>query len=252
MTEPVAGLDGITEETSPAQQLQQYGVEDQNHGVGESYVGRSEYLGGDVPFNEDMADACPKSPDSRLSETDLEILRLQSAFDLPPRSIRTGLIDAFMAFCAPWTPIVDRCWLEEKDGKQPSIFLLQAFFLAGSRVSSAPLVYASCEDFYRRGKALFFCGYEKDTIISIVAVCLLHWWHPNGPEQVSTDTSGFWVRIGVSMAHQIGLHKEPPRGKNRMLRRRLWWSLVVSPKLQLWLSLAFSLVSIRSLDFANA
>ncbi len=64
-----------------------------------------------MPFNEEMVKAYPYGPASGLSEADMEMLRQQKAFDLPPRSIRTGLIDNFMALCVPWTPIVDRHWL---------------------------------------------------------------------------------------------------------------------------------------------
>jgi hypothetical protein len=84
------------------------------------------------------------------------------------------------------------------------------------------------EKFYTKAKALFVSGYEKNTFYGIVAVCLLHWWNPTGPEQISTSTSWYWIRIAVAMAYQIGLHKEPANGADRQLRRRLWWSLVVA------------------------
>jgi len=74
---------------------------------------------------------------------------------------------------------------------------------------------------------LFWLGYEKDTITVIIATCIMHWWNPDGPEHVSIDTSSFWVRIGVGLAYQIGLHKEPQRARDASLRRRLWWTLFV-------------------------
>ena len=155
------------------------------------------------------------------------MLREQGAFELPPESIQKQLMDSFHRYCAPWTPIVDPKWLD--GDKPPSILLLQSIFLAGSRVSKAHLEYGSSEIFYRRAKLLFFFGGRNNSLISIVAACLLHWYNPVGPEDVSTDTSGFWIRTAGAMAFQIGLHKEPPpNAKDRGLRRRLWWSLVVS------------------------
>ncbi|KAJ5636902.1 transcriptional regulator family: Fungal Specific TF [Penicillium longicatenatum] len=144
----------------------------------------------------------------------------------PPISIQKQLMDNFNKYCAPWTPVVDPKWL---DGKAPpSMLLLQSIFLAGSRVSKAHLDYGSSEVFYRRAKLLFFFGGGHGSLISIVAACLLHWYNPVGPEDVSTDTSGFWIRTAGAMAFQIGLHKEPsPNAKDRGLRRRLWWSLVI-------------------------
>ncbi|OJD14069.1 hypothetical protein AJ78_05546 [Emergomyces pasteurianus Ep9510] len=192
-----------------------------------SFLGRSEYLGGEVPINEDQAKSYPAVATESLTEEDIRILQLQHAFDLPPRAVREGLIDAFMKRCAPWMPIVERSWLAERHGNQPSVLLLQAVFLAGSRVSSAPAVaaYASPNEFYRRAKALFWSGYEKNTITVITAVLVMHWFNPEGPEHISLNTSGFWNRIGVGLAYQIGLHKEPPPGRNAALRRRLWWTL---------------------------
>ncbi len=192
-----------------------------------SYVGRSAYIGGEVPIDEEQAKSYRAIHNESLSEADIQCLQLQKAFDLPPRSVRDVLINTFMTRCYPWTPIIEREWLEEREGKPPSYLLSQAVFLAASRVSSAPLAYASSEDFYRRAKMLFWLGYEKDTITVIIATCIMHWWNPDGPEHVSIDTSSFWVRIGVGLAYQIGLHKEPQRARDASLRRRLWWTLFV-------------------------
>ncbi|KAJ5911933.1 uncharacterized protein N7473_001236 [Penicillium subrubescens] len=194
----------------------------------ESYRGRSEYLGGSVPFDENMVrpghETTYTSP--KASAADLQMLREQGAFELPPLSVQNELMKSFNKYCAPWTPVVDPKWLDQST--PPSMLLLQSIFLAGSRVSKAHLEYGSSEVFYRRAKLLFFFGGRNNSLISIVAACLLHWYNPVGPEDVSTDTSGFWIRTAGAMAFQIGLHKEPPpNAKDRGLRRRLWWSLVV-------------------------
>lgn len=155
------------------------------------------------------------------------MLRQQKAFEMPPKVICDHLINSFMQFCEPWTPILDPAWLNS--GEQSSSPLLQqAIFLAGSRVLSTSLGYASSEEFYRRAKLLFFFGSEANPIISVVAATVLQWYNPVGPENISTDTSGFWIRTAGAIAFQIGLHKEPsPEANNRILRRRLWWSLVI-------------------------
>ncbi|KAL3486780.1 hypothetical protein BJX62DRAFT_228498 [Aspergillus germanicus] len=162
-----------------------------------------------------------------LTDDDAQLLRLQRAFDMPPRAVRDSLIDVFMKRCAPWMPIVERTWLQETADNRPSILLLQSVFLAASRVTSAPAVtaYASSHEFYRRAKALFWSGWEKNPLTVIAAVCILHWYNPECPEHVSTNTSGFWRYVGVGLAHQIGLQKEPRGQDGRALRRRLWWSL---------------------------
>ncbi|KAG0650217.1 Cutinase transcription factor 1 alpha [Hyphodiscus hymeniophilus] len=183
-----------------------------------AYLGRSEYL------DEELAKKY-EAKNCTVSEADMKTLYIHQAFDLPSRSIRSSLIDSFMITCSPWMPIVDRDSLEETSECSPSILLLQAIFLAGNRVRSAPLSYASSEDLYRRAKALLLCGYEKDTMTVIKAICLMQWWNPTGPEHISLDKSSFWLRTGVGVAFEIGLHREPGPGKDRSLRRRLWWTL---------------------------
>lgn len=228
---PSIGVSNLPEQVpSPAPPLPQNDTTYETPTTEQSYVGRSEYLSTQVPFTEETA-APQKNPirKNELSDLDLQTLGLRKAFELPPRTIRESLIDAFMERCHPWMPIVDRHWLEERDGRQPpSLLLLQAVFLAGSRVLSSPLVHTSSSEFYERAKALFFNGHEQNTTLAVVAVSLLQWWNPTGPEKFSTNTSGFWVRIGVELAYQVGLHKEPAEGRFKTFKRRLWWTLVVS------------------------
>ncbi|OCK85346.1 hypothetical protein K432DRAFT_421829 [Lepidopterella palustris CBS 459.81] len=189
-----------------------------------SYLGRLEYLRNDVPVNDEAG--IPGRTAPPLSDTDLEILRIQKVSELPPRSIRESLLDAFWTRCFPWSPVVERKWVENRPPEQISPLLLNAMLLAGSRVSALPTGY-SPEMFYKKARMLFWMGAEEDPIITIAASCLLHWWNPEGPECVSLDTSEFWLRVAVGLAYQVGLHKEPSRKPNAGLRRRIWWSLVV-------------------------
>lgn len=189
-----------------------------------SYLGRLEYLRNDVPVNDDAG--LPNKVPHRLSETDVEILRVQRVSELPPRPVRESLIDAFWTRCYPWTPVVERSWIDGRTPSQVSLLLQHAMFLAGSRVS-APLANYPPEEFYKKARVLFWMGAEEDPIITIAASCLLHWWNPEGPERISLDTSSFWLRICIGLAYQIGLHREPSGKPDAGLRRRIWWSLVV-------------------------
>lgn len=191
------------------------------------YLGRSEYIGGTISqANEGTTDAQPEQA-HLLSHEERVTLEVHKAFDLPSPSVQRSLIESFQKHCAPWMPIVEEDWLHASGDTQPSLLLLQSVFLAGSRVAAAPHISATAGQYYRRAKALFFSSYEKNPIIKIAAACLLNWWNPRGPEEVSLDGSSFWLRVAVSVAYQIGLHREPPGGKIAKYRRRLWWTLVV-------------------------
>lgn len=189
-----------------------------------SYLGRLEYLRGEVPVNDDAG--VPDKVPHRLSESDVTILKVQRVADLPPRAIRESLLDAFWTRCYPWTPVVERSWIYDRRPGKVSLLLQQAMFLAGSRVSASVPNYPS-EDFYKKARVLFWMGAEEDPIITIAAACLLHWWNPQGPEQISLDTSSFWLRVCVGLAHQVGLHREPTGKADAGLRKRIWWSLNV-------------------------
>ncbi|KAJ5808356.1 hypothetical protein N7474_009625, partial [Penicillium riverlandense] len=188
------------------------------------YLGRLEYLGVAAAQAKGTTEA-PAS-ENILSAEEKAILKVHRAFDLPPPAIQQSLIDTFKTYCAPWTPIVENSWLREPRSNPPSLLLLQSVFVAGSRLAAAPHISASSETYYRRAKALFFSSYEKNPIIKIAAACLLNWFNPSAPEEVSLDSSNFWLRVAVSVAYQIGLHREPTRGKFASYRRRLWWTLV--------------------------
>lgn len=110
-----------------------------------------------------------------------------------------------------------------------SPLLAQALYVAATRVSSAPISPAepSIKERYERAKILFWMGHESNPINSVKATLLMQWYNPEGPEHVSLDTSEFWMRTGVGLAYQIGLHKEPVQGPWYSMRRRIWWSLVV-------------------------
>lgn len=116
---------------------------------------------------------------------------------------------------------------EPETVSQPSMLML-SILVAGSKVSTAPRAAEIGKQCYHRAKARFYSGDEHNTLDVIIATVFLQWWNQSGPEHISIDNSSFWLRIGVALAHQIGLHKEPDyRHPQVQLRRKLWWTLVV-------------------------
>jgi len=191
-----------------------------------TYIGRAHYVDAETPIDEVTARSYPTPVKRKLSDTDLAVLDLYRSLEIPPRPTRQSLVDTFVRYCHPWTPILSR---GDVDGN-PSLLLMQSMFLAASRVSSAPgvLAFASSEQFYKRAKALFHVNHEHDPLNVIKSTIMLQWYTPSGPEHVSYDTGEFWLKVGVGLAFQVGLHREPAAGAAATIRRRLWWSLVVS------------------------
>jgi hypothetical protein len=161
------------------------------------------------------------------SDVSRQICDLQKAYSVPSRAIQLALFDNFWNYCYPWDPIVEKSQIIDVPIEKVSPLLLQAIFLGGSRLSAASLPSDTSHDFYLRAKTLFWTDQERNPFNKIVAVSLMHWWNPHGPEIVSTNTSTFWNRIAVSLAMQMGLNSAQRKVPDESLRRRIWWTLVV-------------------------
>ncbi|KAL3472039.1 hypothetical protein BJX99DRAFT_262648 [Aspergillus californicus] len=182
-----------------------------------------------LSYDEAMFTPTLPNANSQLPLEDMRLLREEGAFTFPSNEIQEELIATFMEYGHVWMPIIDPAWFS---GTDTSYLLLQAMFLAASRMTSQPNEYGDTVEFYRRAKLLFFFGIERNPLISIASALLLHWYNPVGPETPPTDTSVFWLRTAESIAFQIGLHKEPSaKDRGRGFKRRLWWAIVLRDSL---------------------
>jgi len=196
-----------------------------------TYIGRSYYVKGQADLDEDLARSYHPAKVEGVTSIELKTLELWNSFELPPLSIRKSFMEAFMEYCYPWMPTLSVSEIHQGGDRLESLLLMQSVFLAASRLSSSSssLNCPTPEQFYHRAKTLFWTGHETDPLTVIKSITMLQWYNPDGPAHVSYDGSEFWLKIGVGLAFQIGLHKELPLNHaGRSLRRRIWWSLVVS------------------------
>jgi hypothetical protein len=203
---------------------------------GTTYIGRDHYVASEDEIDERTARAFEPAKVGPHASTQKETMALWKAFDLPPPAARQSLLSAFLDYCNLWTPVLEPQDIRELscfDPEKTSMLLAQSLWLAGSRVTNAPSVvaFASSDDFYYRAKAVFWSGLETDGLSAVKASLMLQWYNPQAPEHISFDNSGFWLKLGVGIAHQIGLHREYPPGPSQAIRRRLWWSLVARDSL---------------------
>ncbi|EMC99260.1 hypothetical protein BAUCODRAFT_396759 [Baudoinia panamericana UAMH 10762] len=185
-----------------------------------SYLGRAEYVPAHIPIDEEDASRYHNihHTPSSAHEDGKRTVEL-------PQSIRQSLVSSFVAHCRPWMPLMAEAEIWRLMAEEPDGLLMTAIYVAGSRTSTSPRASEVGAECYRRAKWLFYAETEVDPIRNIMAVIFLQWWNGSGPEHVSTNNSSFWLRIGVALAHQTGLHKEPSKD-DRSLRRRIWWTLV--------------------------
>lgn len=128
---------------------------------------------------------------NELDNVEIDILHQRGAFLLPPRALCDELVDAYFQWIAPVVPVINRSKFMRRyrDSKNPpSLLLLQAILLAGSRVCSNPQLMdangsttPAAMTFYKRAKALYDANYEDDRVTIVQALILLAWWW-EGPE----------------------------------------------------------------------
>ncbi|KAM4064754.1 fungal specific transcription factor [Hirsutella rhossiliensis] len=177
---------------------------------------------------------------ARLTELDnveIDILHQRGAFLLPPRSLCDELIDAYFKWVHPIVPVINRARFMRhyRDPKNPpSLLLLQAVLLAGSRVcTNAQLMDANGSTtpaaltFYKRAKALYDANYEDDRV-TIVQSLLLLGWYWEGPEDVTKNVF-YWSRVATIVAQGSGMHRSVEQSQlsksDKRLWKRIWWTL---------------------------
>ncbi|KAK0636891.1 fungal-specific transcription factor domain-containing protein [Bombardia bombarda] len=181
-----------------------------------------------------------KGSKARLTELDsveIDILHQRGAFLLPPRSLCDELIDAYWTWVHPIVPVINRAKFmrQYKDPKNPpSLLLLQAILLAGSRVCSNPQLMdangsttPAALTFYKRAKALYEANYEDDRV-TIVQSLLLMGWYWEGPEDVTKNVF-YWSRVATIVAQGSGMHRSVEGSQlsksDKRLWKRIWWTL---------------------------
>ncbi|KAL6717128.1 Transcriptional activator of fatty acid utilization [Lecanora helva] len=174
---------------------------------------------------------------TELDEMEINILHQRGAFLLPPRSLCDELVDSFFKWIAPVVPIINknRFMAHYRDSKNPpSLLLLQAILLAGSRVcTNTQLMDANgsttpaAMTFYKRAKALFDANYEDDRV-TIVQALILMGWYWEGPEDVTKNVF-YWTRVATVVAQGSGMHRSVEGSQlsrpDKRLWKRIWWTL---------------------------
>ncbi|KAL8792293.1 MAG: hypothetical protein Q9195_005084 [Heterodermia aff. obscurata] len=145
-----------------------------------------------------------------LDNLEIDILHQRGAFLLPPRALCDELVESYFKWVAPVVPVINktRFMHRYRDSKNPpSLLLLQAMLLAGSRVCTNPQLMdangsttPAAMTFYKRAKALYDANYEDDRVTIVQALVLMGWYW-EGPEgnvegsQLSRPDKRLWKRI---------------------------------------------------------
>lgn len=130
---------------------------------------------------------------TELDTVEIDILHQRGAFLLPPRALCDELVEAFFEWVWPVVPVINKSAFMKRyrDTKNPpSLLLLQAILLAGTRVCTNPQLLdahgsttPAAMTFYKRAKALYDANYEDDRVTIIQSLILMGWYW-EGPEGI--------------------------------------------------------------------
>lgn len=151
---------------------------------------------------------------TEIDELEIKILNERGAFLLPPRPLCDELVEDFFTWIGPIVPVINRSKFMRRyrDSKNPpSLLLLQAILLAGSRVCSNPQLMdangsttPAAMTFYKRAKALYDANYEDDRVTIVQALILMGWYW-----EVSNEASLFAIpRLTLCRVRKVShLHR---------------------------------------------
>ncbi|KAE8552982.1 hypothetical protein EYB25_004361 [Talaromyces marneffei] len=174
---------------------------------------------------------------TELDSLEIEILHRRGAFLLPPRDLCDELVETYFKWVAPVVPIVNRNRFMRRyrdPQNPPSLLLLQAILLAGSRVCNNPKLMdqngstiPASTTFYKRAKALYDANYEDDRVTLVQALVLMGWYW-EGPEDVTKNVF-YWSRVAILVAQGSGMHRSVENSQlsrsDKRLWKRIWWTL---------------------------
>jgi hypothetical protein len=174
---------------------------------------------------------------TRMNDVELEILQTRGALSLPPKELCDELIREYFKWIAPVVPVINKTLFMQRyhDPKNPpSLLLMQAILLAGSRVCATTMLLDSNGSevpaatlFYQRAKALYDADYEKDRVTLVQALILMGWYWED-PGRVHKNVF-YWNGLATTVAHGCGMHRSTKSSrlslKDQRLWTRIWWTL---------------------------
>ncbi|KAL2824534.1 fungal-specific transcription factor domain-containing protein [Aspergillus cavernicola] len=181
----------------------------------------------------------------RLQKEDIEYLAMKGALTVPDVTLRNELLKAYIHYVHTYMPLLDlEDFLQtivQNDGiRRMSLLLFQAVMFAGTafidkkhlRAAGYPSRKAARKAFFQRARLLYDFDYEVDRISLVQSLLLMTYWYETPDDQKDT---WHWMGVSLSLAHTIGLHRDPANSRMDVRRqrmwKRIWWSTYTRDRL---------------------
>ncbi|RYO79364.1 hypothetical protein DL766_008214 [Monosporascus sp. MC13-8B] len=183
---------------------------------------------------------------AKIAAEDVAYLSTKGALTLPTIPLQNALLRCYIEYVHPYMPLIDLneflTAVNSRDGLcgQISLLLYQAImFSATAFVESKflkdagyPSRKAARKASFYKARLLYDFDYESDRLVLVQGLLLMTYWYETPDDQKDT---WHWMGVAISLAHTIGLHRNPtgtnmsPRKKS--LWKRIWWCCFMRDRL---------------------
>ncbi|KAI0471951.1 fungal-specific transcription factor domain-containing protein [Xylariaceae sp. FL0804] len=203
----------------------------------------------DVPEQSNPAAQVPafiKPLPAKVAPEDVSYLRMKGALSLPSLPLQTALLRAYVEFVHPYMPLIDlhdflgTIAASEGPHDQISLFLYQSVMFAATayvdvrllRDAGFPTRKLARKVFFYKARLLYDFDYESDRLLLVQGLLLMTYWYETPDDQKDT---WHWMGVAISLAHTIGLHRDPAQTAmsldKQRLWKRIWWSCFMRDQL---------------------
>ncbi|KAF2748142.1 hypothetical protein M011DRAFT_494012 [Sporormia fimetaria CBS 119925] len=183
---------------------------------------------------------------AKIGPEEVAYLEKKGALTLPKGTLRSEMLRAYVEYVHPYMPLLDLqdflMAIDQPDGSlgKISLILFQAVMFAGSAFVDMQYLRAAGyvtrkdarKDFFQKTRLLYDFDYESDRVSLVQALLLLTYYYETPDDQKDT---WHWMGVATSVAHTIGLHRNPDKtnmdAKRIKLWKRIWWSTYMRDRL---------------------
>ncbi|KKK16428.1 C6 transcription factor (Ctf1B) [Aspergillus rambellii] len=182
---------------------------------------------------------------ARLQKEDIDYLAMKGALTVPDVSLRNELLKAYIHYVHTYMPLLDLDdflqTIAQNDGiHRMSLLLFQAVMFAGTAFIELRHLHAAGystrkaarKAFFQRARLLYDFDYEVDRISLVQSLLLMTYWYETPDDQKDT---WHWMGVSLSLAHTIGLHRDPANSRmdarRQRMWKRIWWSTYTRDRL---------------------
>lgn len=182
----------------------------------------------------------------KIAPEDVQYLAIKGALTLPNIALQNALLQCYIEYVYPYMPLIDLhhflSIVDRRDGAngQTSLLLYQSIMFSATafvdmkhlREAGYATRKAARKAFFQKTRLLYDFDYEQDRLVLVQSLMQMTYWYETPDDQKDT---WHWMGVAISLAHTIGLHRNPgatiiPVSKQR-LRKRIWWSCFMRDRL---------------------